>query len=228
MSEQPFDPSRYLTKVGSADYLEVKWRLVWFRENHPNGSITTRLIEHQFGEYAVFEATAANGDGGVAMGYGSETPRDFRDYLEKAETKAIGRALAALGFGTQFSAFEFGGEADAERVVDSPVHARQNTPIAPGRARGTSQSTAPQSGRPAIQNPSAPASDSQLNYIRGLAKQAGMVIIGPDGDEHVNEQELASWIGGEYRRDWPQINKGDASEIIEGLKEEARKAATQR
>ena len=58
--------------------------------------------------------------GGSATGWGSESSGDFRDYLEKAETKAIGRALAALGFGTQFCPdFEFG--AAAGRVVDSPV-----------------------------------------------------------------------------------------------------------
>ena len=228
MSEQPFDPSRYITKVGSADYLQVMWRLVWLRDTYPHASLTTRLIEHQVGEYAVFEATVQDGQGGVAMGHGSETPRDFRDYLEKAETKAIGRALAALGFGTQFSAYEFGGEDTDDRPVDSPVHARQSPPNAPGRTRGTTTNTVPQNNKTVIQNPTAPASDSQVNYIRGLAKQAGMVIIGPEGDEHVNEQELAAWIGGTFQHDWPQINKGQASEIIEGLKEEARKAAAQR
>src|SRR3546814_7260726 len=62
-----------------------------------------------------------------ATGYGSETPKDFGDYIEKAETKAIGRALGALGFGTQFTDdFDEGHERNGERnVVDSRSEARR-------------------------------------------------------------------------------------------------------
>jgi len=99
-----FDPSKHLTRISGSEYLEVKWRLVWMRDQHPDAEIETELIEHDAGERAVFACriTLPNG-GGAATGHGSETVRDFRDYLEKAETKAIGRALAALGFGTQFA-----------------------------------------------------------------------------------------------------------------------------
>ena len=46
--------------------------------------------------------------------------QNIRDYFEKAETKAIGRALAMLGYGTQFAP-----ELDeAERVVDTPQPAK--------------------------------------------------------------------------------------------------------
>ncbi|HKG29607.1 MAG TPA: hypothetical protein VKB01_10775, partial [Thermomicrobiales bacterium] len=41
-----------------------------------------------------------------ATGYGSETASDFPDFIEKAETKAIGRALNALGYGAQFGDFQ--------------------------------------------------------------------------------------------------------------------------
>ncbi len=52
---------------------------------------------------AVFRAEVILPNGGRATGYGSEAQADFADYIEKAETKAIGRALAALGYGTQFA-----------------------------------------------------------------------------------------------------------------------------
>jgi hypothetical protein len=136
MSE-PFDPSKYLTKVGKADYLQVMWRLVWFRERHPDGMISTELVEHGPGKYAVCKATVSVPGGGASSGYGSETQADFNDYLEKAETKAIGRALAALGFGTQFSAHEFGGEHENGRIADSPV----SSPKVPARTRTTSVNT---------------------------------------------------------------------------------------
>lgn len=101
MSE--FEPSRYLTKIngkgGPKDYLEVKWRLVWLREKHPDANISTTLERYDSNE-AVVHAFISIPNGGSAGGLGSETKTDFNDYLEKAETKAIGRALAALGFGT--------------------------------------------------------------------------------------------------------------------------------
>lgn len=118
-----FDPGKYLTPLNGKQYLEVKWRLVWLRSEYPTADIKTELVEHRFGEYAVCKAivTLPNGDGG-ASGYGSESSQDFRDYLEKAETKAIGRALAALGFGTQFTDdFQDGIGAGANRPVDSPI-----------------------------------------------------------------------------------------------------------
>lgn len=117
--KQPFDPSQFLTKVGKADYLEVKWRLVWLRDLHPDAMIETELISRTDKE-AVFKATVTIPSGGRATGYASETMGDFRDFTEKCETKAIGRALAALGFGTQFSIDHDFDEA-GRRVADGPV-----------------------------------------------------------------------------------------------------------
>ena len=69
---------------------------------------------------AVFKAKVTLPTGASATGWGSEEQSDFGDFLEKAETKALGRALAALGFGTQFTDdFEFG--AEDGKVVDAPV-----------------------------------------------------------------------------------------------------------
>lgn len=119
MSEQGFDPGRYLTKVSGKDYLEVKWRLVWLREAHPDAVIETEVVRVE-PDFALFKATVSLRDGGSATGYGSETYGDFGDFIEKAETKAVGRALGMLGYGTQFcDDFDFG--ADRGRVVDSPI-----------------------------------------------------------------------------------------------------------
>lgn len=143
MSEREFDPSRYLTKVGPADYLPVMWRLVWLRERHPDAQIETLMLHHDVqAKHAIFRATVRIPDQGSAMGHGSETANDFRDYLEKAETKAIGRALSALGFGTQFSAHEFGDEAAAGRVVDSPVQRPQ--PVTESQPVNFDEPTEPQ------------------------------------------------------------------------------------
>lgn len=117
-----FNPNEHMMKLKGKDYLQVAWRLVWFRDTE-NGcgtawGLQTELLEHG-DDWAVFKATITNQEGKViSTGHGSESKRDFGDYLEKAETKAVGRALAMLGFGTQFAADELD---EGERIVDSPI-----------------------------------------------------------------------------------------------------------
>lgn len=129
-----FDPTKYLTKVGRADYLEVRWRLVWLREEHPDAIIDTEQIILT-DQLSVFKATIEipNG-GGSATGHGSETPGDFRDYLEKAETKAIGRACAALGYGTQF-ADDFEPAGEDSQPTSAPSQPTQDAAASGQKAR---------------------------------------------------------------------------------------------
>jgi hypothetical protein len=147
-TDTPFNPNEHLmqlkTKEGFKDYLAVQWRLVWFRELCPQGIILTkevfldpqmdteeegfawneekrkseRVMKHGKG-FAVFHAHVEDGKGGMAEGTKSEKAAAFADYIEKAETGAIGRALAALGYGTQFAP-DFEGDV-ADNPVDSPV-----------------------------------------------------------------------------------------------------------
>lgn len=119
-----FNPKEHFLPLKGKDYLPVAWRLVWFREEHPNWTVSTELLEHDKEQrWSLFRASILD-DGGrvIATGHGSESARDFGDYLEKSETKAIGRALAILGYGTQFAP-----EMDEEeRIVDAPVETRKN------------------------------------------------------------------------------------------------------
>ena len=113
----PFNPSEHMIKLEGKDYLQVMWRLCWFREEKPGWCIDTQLVSHE-GDNAVFCAKILDEEGVMkSSGYGSESKRDFADYLEKAETKAVGRALAMLGYGTQFAP----DLDEGERIVDSPV-----------------------------------------------------------------------------------------------------------
>jgi hypothetical protein len=146
MSEA-FDPAQFLSKVSGQDYLEVKYRLLWLRTEHPNAIIVTEIVRLD-DSIAVFKATVEipttpDGEGGgIGTGHGSEQYGDFRDFIEKAETKAIGRALGSLGYGTQFSKeFDFG--ADQNRVVDAPVDLqRQRTQRTSSVARAASNERA--------------------------------------------------------------------------------------
>lgn len=113
-----FNPNEHMMKLKGKDYLQVAWRLVWFREDHPAWGLATEIQEHG-DDWAVFKATITDDAGRtISTGHGSESVKDFGDYLEKAETKAVGRALAMLGYGTQFAADELD---EGERIVDSPI-----------------------------------------------------------------------------------------------------------
>lgn len=119
-----FNPNEHLMDLKGKQYLQVMWRLVWFREDKPTWCIDTKL-EQLTDNHAVFSAKISDENGiQKASGYGSESIKDFRDFIEKAETKAIGRALAMLGYGTQFAP-----ELDeGERIVDSPAQRKKSTP----------------------------------------------------------------------------------------------------
>lgn len=114
-----FNPKDKLIKLQGKEYLEVRWRVVWFREVHPTGAITTELV---MTEPTVIVKAAVHGADGVLLasdygtaptaGKGTWTGRS----VEKATTAAIGRALALAGFGTQFDADDEG-----DHLADSPV-----------------------------------------------------------------------------------------------------------
>ncbi|HEU0163704.1 MAG TPA: hypothetical protein VFQ54_01595 [Thermomicrobiales bacterium] len=173
ITRQAFNPNEHLMKLKGKDYLEVKWRLVWFRQEYPHGRITTAI--HQITDtHAIVTAQVDDGVGGTGSGIGSESVKDFGDFIEKAETKAIGRALAALGFGTQFAPeLEEG-----ERIVDSPVARPQSTPA-----------------RPRTESPAPKATDQQRNFIIGLGKQLGMVKADGHHDGEKLDQALSAAVG---------------------------------
>ncbi len=148
-AEKTFNPSSHVIQIstnqGKKDYLPVQYRLVWFRAECPEGTITTELLDLNRSEecetevsvwndekrkyekiikracgVAVFRATVTDGKGGSATGTKTENAASFADYLEKAETGSIGRALAALGYGTQFTGDEL--DEGNDRIADAPVH----------------------------------------------------------------------------------------------------------
>ena len=109
-----------LIDIKGKQYLQVAHRLVWFREDHPDWGIETDFVEwDKEKKWVVMRASIRNAEGNlVATAIKAETPtQQFTDYLEKAETGAIGRALAMCGYGTQFSP-----ELDeGERLADAPT-----------------------------------------------------------------------------------------------------------
>jgi outer membrane biosynthesis protein TonB len=123
---QRFDPRQHLRELSDGTpYLDVKWRLHWLRSEHPEAIIETQLVSLD-GDTAVCKATVRIPEGGSATGHASSTREPGRnaDHIEHAETRAIGRALAALGYGTQFTEDDLQqgrAAAQAERPTERPV-----------------------------------------------------------------------------------------------------------
>jgi hypothetical protein len=152
-------PNDHLMDLRGKSYLQVADRIFWFCRDQraliAAGLATcayvikTELVEHDRERgWAHFKTYVRDVLGNEATMYGSEDRKDFGDYLEKSSTKATGRALAMLGYGTT-AAPELD---EGERVVDSPV-ARPAGPQAPAAASNghtrpvTAASAADKTGR---------------------------------------------------------------------------------
>lgn len=125
-----FNPADFTRQLPNEDgtmslYLDVKYRLLWFRLHRPNGKIEPEII-HVDDKSAVVccKLYADRNDAPDQYLAKSSAQRfvtqdRFGDrYLETAETAAMGRVLAAAGYGTQFC-----GASDmlGEDVVDAPM-----------------------------------------------------------------------------------------------------------
>lgn len=113
-----FDAKSKITKMQGKDYLEVKWRIAWFRDEHPKGSIITDVVTNS--DPILVKATIIDGDNHIlATGYGTPKMQGIAKSrpFEGAETAAVGRALAHAGYGTQFTD-EFD---EGDHLADAPV-----------------------------------------------------------------------------------------------------------
>ncbi|MHB0937967.1 MAG: hypothetical protein ACYDCO_08915 [Armatimonadota bacterium] len=170
MSEQrEFKPGDFTISLQGKEYLPVAARVKWFRTVHPSGTIETHEVivdlDRPFSKgggkvygYARFHATVKDADGRVlGQGTKTETAANFFDYVEKAETGSIGRALAAAGFGTEIDQ-----DLDEGRVVDSPRE----------KPRARNQHSAP---RVASQRPTGPIhlQPDVIEWLDQQAKRAG-------------------------------------------------------
>lgn len=111
-----------LMNIKGKEYLTVQNRLIWFREEKPDWSISTKLIKLT-DDMAIYKAFIKDGSGRVlATAHKQETTQGFPDFVEKAETGAVGRALAYVGYGTQFTADELD---EGSRIVDAPKETKE-------------------------------------------------------------------------------------------------------
>jgi len=111
--------------VTQSDYLEVKWRRVWFNEEHPDWKIlidVKMFPENDIPKACLAKAEIYNDKNElVTIGWGYSTVEMFKRFVEKACTAAEGRALASIGYGTQWAEEYYEDTDSAENLVDSPV-----------------------------------------------------------------------------------------------------------
>lgn len=125
-----FNPASFARELQNEDgtkslYLDVKYRLLWFRLHNPEGKIDTEVVKVDDQSAVVccrlYHDKADPADQylakATAQRFGSQEKFGDR-YLEIAETAAIGRVLAAAGYGTQFC-----GTTDmfGDIIADAPV-----------------------------------------------------------------------------------------------------------
>lgn len=104
------------------DYMMVHQRLVWFREEHPTWSIETEFVT--LSDKAAMAKATIKDDAGkiIATAHKQENTAGFGDFMEKAETGAVGRALLLCGYGTAFAALDLD---EGERIVDTPIETKK-------------------------------------------------------------------------------------------------------
>uniref|UniRef100_A0A832I375 Uncharacterized protein n=1 Tax=Eiseniibacteriota bacterium TaxID=2212470 RepID=A0A832I375_UNCEI len=175
MERKSLDKTTNTWVVKKNPYLQVAHRLVWFREEHPAWGIETEFLTMEdTGKRAICVARIKDENGRlIATATKQETPTDFPDYIEKAETGAIGRALALCGYGTQYAP-----ELDeGERLADSPITPAKFAPKpasskpAPNKAVEDFNRTMPEPVKPA--GPASVVSREPISRA-GKAVKAGL------------------------------------------------------
>jgi len=111
-----------IVNIRGKEYQTVALRVQKFREQHPDWSIITALVSRD-SETVVMLASVMNDQGriiatGHAEEFRSASQINATSALENCETSAIGRALAAAGFG--------GTEFASANEVQNAIHQQSN------------------------------------------------------------------------------------------------------
>ena len=116
-----------VVNIRGREYTTVARRVQDFREAHPEWSLTTSVL-HRDADCVVMQAIIADEAGRVRANGHAEEYRKASEInrtsaLENCETSAIGRALAALGFGgTEFASADEVARAVTGSKGEPPTH----------------------------------------------------------------------------------------------------------
>jgi len=106
----------------------------------------------------VYDATGKHLGAGEKM----EERKTFYDYLEKAHTGAVGRALATVGYGTLACGGEMDEGVDMGRIVDAPANiSNTEKQVEGGNGKATSK---------------------QIEFINDLCRQMSLPLLQPSNE----------------------------------------------
>jgi hypothetical protein len=129
--DRVFDPKPLVERLragGLETAQEVDLLLLWMRKEHPTAKILTDLAQFD-PEIAVIRAVISLPSGAEATGYGSALSAEGKEMVERAETKAIGRALNALGYSVEsFDGRPAQSERRSETPAPAPIQAVESPP----------------------------------------------------------------------------------------------------
>lgn len=158
--------------LSGKQYLTVAHRIAWFQQEQ-RALITAGLATQPYriqivtqettDTYAKYTLRVEDVLGNVIEATGSETKGDFKDFDEKAYTKAIGRALALMGYST-VEAME---RDDGEVIADAP-QARKPQPSPAAAPHWNKPNTAPVNAPPPISSGEPMATERQIASIGKL------------------------------------------------------------
>jgi hypothetical protein len=237
-------PSAFITVRGGGKYLPAKYRIVWLRaEAASRGwSIQSQMLEHVMGTFkpspgrgrdpykveggfALFKAHVLNDKGfTIGEGHAVEWSDNFADYVEKAETSAIARALATAGFGTEF-AIDF----DEGWIADSPI--RPGGGLAPFSGESGMSQPVPSVSQPDINITSSAATNilqggrqtnatsAQIEAIKSYANTLNLTpeqlatfivtVLGEGPQPDASVPEIIEYLG--------NLSFADCGRIVKGL-----------
>ena len=142
-----------------------------------------------------------------------EKAASFPDYVEKAETGAIGRALAALGYGTQFAP-ELN---EQHRIVDSPVDRAPNG----YESNGSNGNASLTPMRPAAVNGNHTNSNGSTSTSVETPNDSGMTVT----EQQISSiRKLSEYLGKAEPESLASMSNLEAKKVIQQLTAEYRQS----
>ena len=192
-SKTSFNPKEHLMQLQGKDYLPVAWRIVWFREANPTGSIATELIAAD--TTIIIRAVVSTEAGILSTGYGTAPAAGKGSWtgraIEKAETAAIGRALAHAGYGTQFT-----DDDEGDSLADSPITpangTNTKTPTKPPK-NAPKPASVPQNGTP--EEPYIETPDGSITTLKRLTRADVATLQTKWNAEGLSNAEIMTALG---------------------------------